>query len=209
MRWTLIFAVLAANIAFIGLGITFDYPGILTEPPAEILAAFAATQAGTTAWFLLLAAGAAALIPAAVLLARRLPDGSAATLSAHVGVLAGAVQVAGLMRWPYAVPKLVEAPDAATLFTTLHSYLGVGIGETLGYLLTAAWTALVLSALPRAPRWFTLLGAASAVAIASGVLGPLGVPGVDTANFIGYLAWSAWTICLAVLAGRLPARVDH
>ncbi|MEV4897751.1 DUF4386 family protein [Nonomuraea sp. NPDC055795] len=207
MRWTMIVSVLAANLAFAGLAITFDYPGVLDEPPAVILAAFAAGQVAISAWFLVLALAAAALVPAAVLLGRRLPPGPAATLSVHVGVLAGLVQMLGLLRWPFAVPALAHAPDpqsAQTVFAALHGYLGTGIGETLGYLFTSAWTLLVLAALPRVPRWFAVLGVASAAAIAAGVLVPLGLAGADLANFVGYLAWSLWALCLAVrYGGRL------
>ncbi|WP_283137517.1 DUF4386 family protein [Rhizohabitans arisaemae] len=209
MRSILVAGVIAANLAFIGLGIVFGYPDVLAEPPTEILARFAADQSTVTALFLLLALGAGSLIPVAVLLGRRLQDSSAAALSVHVGVLAGLVQVIGLLRWPFAVPALAHAADrvtAETIFTVLHSYLGSGLGETLGYLLTGAWTILVLRALP-APRWFIALGAVSAVAILSGLLIPLDVPGTDLANFLGYLAWSVWMICLAVRAGKLQVVV--
>lgn len=200
MRWVLIPGILAANLAFVGLGIVFDYPGILGEPPATILAAFAAHQTAISAWFLLLAAGAAALVPSAVLLGRAL-RGPTAALSVHVGVLAGVVQVLGLLRWPYAVPTLADAGSATTVFAALHGYLGTGIGETLGCLLTAAWTILVLVALPAPRRWFTALGVVSALAVGVGVLVPLGLPGADMANFVGYIAWSVWAICLAVQYG--------
>ncbi|MFI7128410.1 DUF4386 family protein [Nonomuraea sp. NPDC050153] len=206
MRWTLIVAVVAANLAFIGLSAAFGYPGVLAEPPGRILAAFAAHQGAVSAWFLVLAVSALALVPGAVLLGRLLPPGPAASLSAPVGVLAGLVQVLGLLRWPYAVPALVHAPDpraAETTFAALHGYLGTGVGETLGYLLTAAWTVLVLAALPRPPRWFATLGIGSALAVAAGVLAPLAVPGADLANFAGYVAWSAWVVALAALRDRL------
>ncbi|MEO3857965.1 DUF4386 family protein [Acrocarpospora sp. B8E8] len=209
MRSIIVAGVVAANLAFIGLGITFGYPDVLAEPPAEILARFAAGQVTVTALFLLLALGAGSLIPVAVLLGRRLPDGPAAALSAPVGVLAGLVQVIGLLRWPFAMPALAHAADRATaetIFAVLHGYLGTGLGETLGYLLTGAWTILVLRALP-APRWFTALGALSAAAILSGLLIPLDVPGTDLANFLGYLAWSAWMVCVAVRTGKLTPRV--
>ncbi|GAA3075520.1 DUF4386 family protein [Streptosporangium carneum] len=208
MRWILVAGVIAANVAFVGLGSAFGYPGVLTQPSALVLARFAAAQAEITAWFLLLAFGAGALVPAAVLLGRRLPNGRAATLSVHVGVLAGTVQVLGLLRWPFAVPALAHAGDrgtAETVFAALNGYLGTGVGETLGYLLTAAWTVLVLAALPGPPRWLVALGAGSALAIAAGMLVPLGLPGTDAVNFAGYLAWSGWALCLALLPGRFTA----
>lgn len=212
MKWILAAGVIAANAAFVGLGMTFNYPDVLAEPAAVILARFAADQTAVSAWFLLLALGAGLLAPASVLLGRRLPDGPAATLSTQVGVLAGLVQVLGLLRWPFAVPALAHASDPAaaeTVFAVLHSYLGTGVGESLGYLFTAAWTILVLVALPTPPRWFVILGAGSALAILAGLLVPLGLPGVDMANFVGYVAWSIWALCLAVLSNRLlRARTD-
>ncbi|GAA0441596.1 hypothetical protein Acor_06320 [Acrocarpospora corrugata] len=203
MRWILVAGVVAANIAFIGLGSVFGYPDVLGEPPDVVLARFAANQTAVSAWFLLLAFGAGAL--AAVLLRRRLPDSPAATLSVYAGVLAGLVQVLGLLRWPFLVPALAASPDKAsaeTVFTALNAYLGTGVGETLGHLLTATWTVLVLVALAERRLWFDILGGVSAAAILAGLLVPLDVPGADQINFGGYLAWSVWALCLAVLAGQ-------
>jgi hypothetical protein len=212
MRWILAAGVIAANAAFIGLGSVFNYPDVLGEEPGQILARFAANQATISAWFLLLALGAGAIIPAAVLLGRRLPNSPAATLSVHTGVIAGLVQVLGLLRWPFAVPALAHASDpkaAETVFAVLHAYLGTGVGETLGYVFTAAWTVTLLIALPHRPLWFTVLGAGSALAISAGVLVPLGLPGADLTNFIGYIAWSVWSLCLAALANRFIGDRGH
>ena len=75
------------------------------------------------------------------------------------------------------------------------------IGETLGYLLTATWTLLVVVALARryAGRWFQALGAVSAALVLAGVLSPLGLPVIDTANFAGYVLWSVWLIAFGVV----------
>ena len=130
-----------------------------------------------------------------------------------MGIAAAAVQVTGLMRWPLLVPGYAADaanPDPAVVaaahdsFTTAHRVLGTVIGETLGYLLTAAWTLLVLAALGRvlAGRWFTALGAVSAVLVLAGVLSPLNLPLIDSANFFGYILWSAWLVAFAVLLLR-------
>ena len=86
------------------------------------------------------------------------------------------------------------AAGARESFVLAHRVLGNLIGETFGYLLTAAWTLLVVVALGRsiAGRWFTALGAVSAVLVLSGVLSPLDLPVIDQANFIGYVLWSVW-----------------
>ena len=76
----------------------------------------------------------------------------------------------------------------------MSDILGTAIGETLGYLLTATWTVLVVVALGRryAGRWFQVLGVASAALVFVGVFSPLDLPVVDTANFFGYVLWSVW-----------------
>jgi hypothetical protein len=124
----------------------------------------------------------------------------------------------GLSRGPLLVPRFelaaaradpTTAAHGRDAFETAHFILGNVIGETLGYLFTAAWTLLVLVALHRtlAGRWFTALGAVSAVLIVAGVLSPLDLPIIDTANFAGYVLWSLWLIAFAVLllVRRVPA----
>ena len=98
-------------------------------------------------------------------------------------------------------PDPAVADAAVDAFMTAHRILGNLIGETFGYLFTAAWTLLVLRALSGvlAGRWFTLLGAVSAVLILAGVLSPLDVPILDQANFIGYIMWSLWLVAFGVL----------
>ena len=96
------------------------------------------------------------------------------------------------------------AAAAQDSFVLAHSLLGTVVGETLGYSLTAAWTVLVLIALGGwiARRWFTALGAVSAVLILGGVLVPLQLPLVDDGNFIGYILWSVWLVTFAILILR-------
>lgn len=69
-----------------------------------------------------------------------------------------------------------QRDQAAYTFDRLNLVLGTIVGETAGYLLTAAWTTLV----------------------------PVGVPGVDAANFVGYVLWSLWLIAFAVAIWRSP-----
>ena len=66
-----------------------------------------------------------------------------------VGVLAGLVQMLGLLRWVYLVPWLARAHVEAKpeeqrsieiTFEAFHRFLGVGVGEHLGYLLTGLWS---------------------------------------------------------------------
>ncbi|MGE0025616.1 MAG: DUF4386 family protein [Thermoleophilia bacterium] len=201
----IVLAVVLVNVAFIGLGSVFEYPDVLQEPAAEILSRFKDDEGAIVSLFLALAAGAALLAPIAILVGR-IAGNELGRLSIWVGIVAAAVQVIGLMRWPLIVPSLADDGDVDT-FDTVHTVMGTIIGETLGYLLTAAWTVLVLHALARrlAGRWFWFLGLASAVLIAVGVFVPLDLPGADMANFVGYILWSVWLLALAVLLWRRPA----
>ena len=105
-------------------------------------------------------------------------------------------------------PDPAIAAAARDSFVLAHRILGNLIGETLGYLLTAAWTLLVLVALGRtfAGRWFIALGAVSAVLVLAGVLSPLDLPMIDLANFIGYVLWSVWLVVFGLL---LPPPAPH
>jgi hypothetical protein len=205
----LILAAVLANVAFTALGSIFNYPDVLDEPAGEVLANFRDHQGAVSGWFSVLALSAALLAPVAIGVGR-LSAAPAMRIAVRVGIAAAAVQVIGLLRWPILVPGY--ASDAASNdagvaaagrdgFTTASDILGTAVGETLGYLLTATWTVLVIVALGRhfAGRWFQGLGAVSASLVLVGVLSPLGLPVVDAANFIGYVLWSVWLIAFAMV----------
>lgn len=202
-------AALLTNAAFTVLGSVFNYPDVLKEPTAQVLADFHANQGAVSFWFAVMAASAALFAPIAVRIGR-LSAHRAMRWAVPAGVAAAVVQVVGLSRWPLLVPgfaadALSSDPETAAhgreAFETAHFILGNLVGETLGYVFTALWTLLVLGALHRrlAGRWFTALGTVSAVLIAAGVASPAGLPLIDTANFVGYILWTAWLITFAVL----------
>jgi hypothetical protein len=207
-------AAVLVNVAFTGLGTVFDYPDVLKQPADDVLTSFRASQSAVTAWFLALALGAAMLAPVALGVGR-LSGSPAMRWAVLVGVAAAAVQVVGLLRWPLLVPGWAAtaggddpttAAAARNAFDTANHVLGTAIGETGGYLLTAAWTALVLAGLGTAfaGRWFRALGAVSAILVLAGVLSPLGLPLIDTANFLGYVLWSGWLVAFAAVLLRHP-----
>ncbi|GIF46390.1 uncharacterized protein DUF4386 [Asanoa ferruginea] len=195
-----------AIAGFTALGSVFDYPGILKEPTAEILASFRAHQGAVMFWFAVLVVSAALLAPVGLLLGR-LAGGTRGRWIAGVGIAAALVQVVGLSRWFLFVPGLsADATDPARTagahhtFELLHTWLGEIIGETIGYALTATFTILVARAL--ATRWLAVLGFVSAALIATGVLIPLGLEAASLSNFAGYVAWCLWLIAMAVVLWR-------
>jgi hypothetical protein len=214
--YLLILAAVLANVAFSALGSIFNYPDVLDEPAGKVLAEFHEHQGAVSGWFGVLALSAALLAPIAIGVGR-LSAERAMRIAVPVGIAAAAVQVIGLLRWPILVPGYASDavgsdPGAAAsgrdAFTTASDILGTALGETVGYLLTAMWTVLVVVALGRAfaGRWFQVLGFASAALVVVGVLSPLDLPVVDTANFIGYVLWSVWLIAFAVVILRRERR---
>jgi hypothetical protein len=187
---TLLIAVPLLFMLFYGLlQMTFDYPGILREPAGEILRRFAAGGPSLVLLWYGFALTPALFIPAAILLRRVFPTTSAVVdLAVPLGVLAGAVQVVGLVRWPFLVPDLArtfldpaasEATQAATLavFSAFHQYAGVAIGEHLGYLFTGAWTIVIAGAMLTSSvfrPWLGWAGIVSAIGILVGLLEPAG-----------------------------------
>ena len=211
---------LAFNAAFALLGARFDYPDILRRPTAEVLARF--RQGGTPLILIWWAFALSAVLfaPLAVLLSRSLAGASETLLAvgATVGVLAAVVQFLGLIRWPFLVPYLARIdaePNASearrevvdVVFQAANHYLGVAVGEHLGYALTGAWSLLVGLAMWQSvavPVWLAVPGI---------VIGPILM--LCSLEFVGafephgwklagmltpltYVAWSVWLVAVGV-----------
>ncbi|HEY5874049.1 MAG TPA: DUF4386 family protein [Ilumatobacteraceae bacterium] len=204
----LITAAILTNAGFTALGSIFNYPDVLKEPTTEILDRFRENQTSVSAWFTVLALSAALFAPIAIGVGK-LRDNRWMKLAVPVGIAAAVVQAIGLLRWPLLVPGFASdaastsattAADARDHFDTAHTILGTVVGETFGYLLTAAWTLLVVAGLGTrfAGRSFAALGTVSAAMILLGVFSPLDLGLIDTLNFFGYVLWSVWLIWLAI-----------
>lgn len=208
------------NVWFTVLAKRFDYPDILRRPTDEILERFRAGGSSLIlTWWAFMASGG--LFVVAVVMLTSIIEGEAVTaaqLALVAGVLAGLVQVLGLLRWVYLVPLLArehadpEASDAsraatAVTFRAFHQYLGVGVGEHLGYLLTGAWTILVGIAIVSGTviaswiGWVAIpIGLGLAVASAE-FLGPNEERGwklAGTAVPVLYVLWSLWLVALGI-----------
>ena len=208
------------NAAFGVLAKTFDYPDILRRPTPEVLARFREGGTKLLLWWWVFALTAATLAPLAVLVARALDDASGTLLivGATVGALAGLVQLLGLIRWPFLVPYLARVdadPDTSPaqreavdiVFQSFNRYLGVAVGEHLGYLLTGTWTALVGIAFTQttvAPGWLGIPGIVIGVVLALcslefvGPAEPHGWKLAATLTPITYIAWSLWLVACGI-----------
>jgi hypothetical protein len=211
---------LAFNAAFALLAARFDYPDILRRPTGEVLARFRAGGTGLMVLWWAFALTAVLLAPMAVLLSRAISDADDTLLAVAttVGVLAAAVQFLGLIRWPFLVPYLarVDAEADASparreavdiVFQSFNRYLGVAVGEHLGYLFTGAWTTLAGAALTQTtevPSWLGVAGIVVGPVLMTCSLefvGRSGTTGWEVAERltpIAYIAWSLWLIATGV-----------
>jgi hypothetical protein len=211
---------IAFNAAFAALARTFDYPDILRRPTAEILQKF---HAGGSTLVLLwwgFAMTAVLLTPLAILVSLSIAgaDPTVLFVAAAVGVVASVVQFLGLIRWPFLVPYLARESAATEgnparheaieiVFQSVNRYLGVAVGEHLGYLFTGAWSALVGVAILQSSNvsgWIGVAGIVVGVALALcslefvGAFEPRGWRVAAAATPIVYILWSLWLVATGI-----------
>lgn len=208
------------NAAFAALAARFDYPDILRRPTTEILEKFRAGGAGLVLLWWAFAMTAALLAPLAILLSVSLDGiGPAVTVAiAATGVVASLVQFLGLVRWPFLVPYLARESEAGAgnpgrqeaidvVFQSFNRYLGVAVGEHLGYLFSGAWTATVGVAILQSTNvdgWIGAVGVLLGLALmlcSLEFVGPFEVKGwrvAAAATPIVYMVWSLWLIATGI-----------
>ena len=212
----------AFNMFFTLLSTSFEYPDILREPSGYILRRFDEGGGGLVATWYGFMLTAVLLIPVAVLVYRVMARENTPYmgLAAVFGVVAGVVQFLGLVRWPFLVPYLAdtfldpassEATKAATAvtFQAFNRYAGVAVGENLGYLFTALWTALVAHGMLRSPpftRWLGWAGIVAALGILVGTLEPAGFELAGNIVTFAYILWSLWLIAAGIFLLRSKSR---
>ena len=152
----LILAAVLANMGFTALGSIFNYPDVLDEPAAKVLAEFRAHETAVGGWFSVLALSAALFAPIAIGVGR-LTRERTMRIAVPVGIAAAVVQVIGLLRWPILVPGYAAdaaSPDGAVAaaardaFTTASTILGTTIGEP-------AANPYLFEKLPKPPLWIS------------------------------------------------------
>ena len=200
---------------FTGLQMTFDYPNILRHPAGEVLTRFAAGGADLHLYWYAMFVSALALVAGTVAMGIALWDRDRllAALSIAFGVLAGLVQGLGLLRWVILVPMLaghyvdpavsdIDKAVTTGIFDFANQYLGAGVGEHVGYMFTAIWTALTASLLMRDHRIVASSGLIVAAGIAFGLLEPFGVALAAPVVAIAFSLWAVWTLIVGVMTLR-------
>jgi hypothetical protein len=217
------------NWTFASLAKQFEYPDILRKPTEEVLAKFRAGGSKLVLTWWLFAMSAILFGVVAVFLPSYLDlDAGLLGLVVAFGLLAALTQFLGLVRWPFVIPHLAREAKGASpeklsaidvAFQVLNRYLGVAVGEHLGYLFTGLWTLTIGLGLTNLASVDSQVFQYS-LAATGALLGALLV--VCSFEFVGkneqsgwafagritpfvYIAWSLWLVSFgcAVLVGAL------
>ena len=208
------------NVGFTLLAQRFEYPDILRRPSHEVLERFRAGGSALILTWWAFAWSAVLFSALVVLLAIAVADADRTVVLLGVvsGVLASLVQLLGLIRWPFLVPYLARVaaespPDsprgqaADIVFQAANRYLGVAVGEHLGYALTGIWSifaglALIDSAV--VADWLGVVGVATGPLLLLcslefvGSAEQRGLYLAGTLTPITYIVWSLWLIAVGV-----------
>jgi hypothetical protein len=210
----LILVPIAFNATFFLLQKNFEYPDILRKPTDTILRRFKEGGGSLRRLWYAFTFSAVLFTPVPVMVQQVFqPDApwflGVGTL---LGVLAGAVQFLGLIRWPFLVPTLADmytepratqaTRDAVeVVFQAFHRYVGVAIGEHLGYLFTSLWTVLLCLAIIQTGLvnpLFGWLGIIPAIGVLVGVFEETGFRAAGAINAMSYILWSLWLVALGI-----------
>ena len=214
-----IIGAILVNIPYTLLIINFDYPDILRQPTAEILTKFQAGGNTLIYTWLAFAWVGLPMLFGVIMLKQILTDENAPflELTTTLGVMGFIVQVIGLLRWVFVVPVLARlftdpTTDSVTkaalplVFSAVHQYGGVILGEHLGQFLIILWMSMLSGILYKSKRfskWVAYLGwIASAVYIlAQTELLATAIPSfpvIGWAGLYGSLLWLLWMIVVGV-----------
>lgn len=225
-RWTLGLSLLhaaLAGIAFLVLGAVFGFPDILRLPAADVLAKFNENPGTIRAAYFAFSWSSLLFVPLAVLLRRALgagrrDEGTLAVATA-LGLAAGLIQLLGFIRWTILVPFLASAyadpttspatrEALAVTYEFANRYLGMAIGEHLGWVFQGTWVLLLAVVLFRRGGLFRWLGGAGLVIAITMLIGTIeqfqigGEEPLALLSSLGTTAFPFWQIALAAVLLR-------
>lgn len=197
-----------------GLMAAFDYPDILRQPVADILTKYADGGIALRLYWTGLAIGSLLIVPAAatLYLVFRKTERVVSLIGLSFGLLTALFHLLGFSRWMFMVDGLAQQyvdPLATAahrdsielIFSALHAYLGVTIGETAGFATMGLWAIMAgISWLLASPKWkwWGTLAIASGIGILAGVLEWAGWQAAVEINAWAYQLWIVLLIALGL-----------
>lgn len=198
-------------VSWTGLMIRFEYPDILRQPVEDILLAYRDGGWQLKLYWSGMAASSLLIVPVVMMFYRLTGQAnrSLRLVSAGIGLSSAIFHVLGFSRWLFAVDFLAaqysESPaqkeTIEIIVQTLQMYLGVTVGETLGFATMGIWAVLTAIALRQSgwmPKWAAGLSIVSGLGIAAGILEWTGWPAAVEMNAYAYQMWLLILMCLAV-----------
>ncbi len=213
----LIIGALGVLVPYTVLTIVFDYPDILRKDPGTILTKFHEGGNGLIFTWMAFAILGLPLVVAYGLIGQLMGKRSVhIKWVTSIGIISGIAQIIGLLRWVFVIPVLasqyVQAESSTSketitiVFSTVHQFAGVLLGEFIGQLFTIIWTIMISVILYKAkliPKWVSLAGIVSSVIYFIGQAELIatvipGFPAWEAAGFIGSTLWLLWLVITGV-----------
>lgn len=200
------------------LSSAFDFPDILRKPGSEVLPRFLAGQARIVPAYYLFLLSSLLFIPMSAAAAQLTSRGREAQLNSSSlmawGVATALFQAIGFSRWIFMIPTLAESyatqiqarPTLILLYDAANRYLGMTVGEHLGFLAMGAWTlslSWTLHAYRRIPKALALLGSCVALGLWLSTAEHFGSNLAHlwaTLNFASNVGWTLWLAAVAFYA---------
>lgn len=220
---TILVHVTALIVGYYVLAMVFEFPDILRMSAEYRLSLFLENSSVIIPIYYLLALTGISQILVSLFLRQVLDDNKATlvVLATVFGVLTGLFQVVGFIRWPILIPYIAEAMANANASGVskevvafaegaVNRYVGMAVGEHLGFLAQATWTTLFGAAMIRRKlfdRRLARIGLVIGLLTFPMCMEPLGGPfaalGVLTVPVNA--AWDIWLILLAISLFRTDA----
>ncbi|GMK38880.1 hypothetical protein PCCS19_19340 [Paenibacillus sp. CCS19] len=202
-------------ISWTGLMISFDYPDILRKPTAIILQQYEEGGVTLRMYWAGMVVSSLLIIPIVMLLYRLTSpiNRSLSLVAAGIGFASAIFHVVGFSRWLFVVDSLVaqyvdnehlspaRREAIEVIFDALHTYLGVTIGETLGFATMGVWAIMMAITLYQSghlPRWAAVISVLCGIGIAAGILEWVGWSAAADVNAYAYQLWILILACLGV-----------
>lgn len=202
-------------ISWTGLMVSFEYPDILRKPAEVILRKYSEGGVTLKMYWAGMVISSLFIIPIVMLLYRLTSqtNRSLSLAAAGIGFASAIFHVVGFSRWLFAVDYLAAhyaGKDELTvaqkeaielLFDTLHMYLGVTVGETLGFVTMGVWAVLLSVTLYQSgyiKNWVAILFIGCGIGILAGVLEWAGLSIAVEINAYAYQLWILKIVCLGI-----------
>lgn len=214
----LVAEVLTVTIPVIILGKYFNFPDILRQPAETAFILFRDSQSQIIIGYYVFLLSALIYIPLTFLLNKMYEQTADKLLLqsfSGLGVATAIFQSIGFIRWIFTMPYLTnvyfsqpERKQSVTLiYEILNRYVGMSIGEHLGFIAMGSWTILlgtILLTSNQARKWLGYLGIIIGTLIIVSACEHFGGENASffaTINLIANSLWTVWFIGIATNIG--------